>query len=214
MINLKIFTTGFVTRCIFCVMLVLPASSYAQPASESDPITLEQPVTPDMEVDSGKPRQDSADDKLSLASPDVAEPAPSVAPEETTDAIKTPEDVAENPLGAVGGLVSAIRDGDFRWAAAIALSILMLLFAKARDRFEFFKGDRGGVISVLALSTAGALATSLFSSAPVDVTMFLRAGEIGVLAMGGFLGIKQLFWPADKALAKQASFPAIARDKE
>ena len=131
----------------------------------------------------------------SSAQPELMEP------EGLNEPTATPEEVASKPLGAMSDLVSAIRSGNWRIVAAIALSLIMLAGAKARDKIAFFKGDRGGIVAIFTLSAVGALATSLFADGAIDATMFLRAAEVGLLAIGGFVGFKKLVWPSDKKAA-------------
>lgn len=106
------------------------------------------------------------------------------------------------PVEAAAELVSAVRAGDWRKTVALALSLLMLAFGRFRGNFKFLAGDRAGVVILFTMSAAGALVTSLLGNAPIDYLIFVRAFEIGLLAMGGFLGVKKLFWPSDDDIAK------------
>jgi hypothetical protein len=108
------------------------------------------------------------------------------------------EKIADAPIQAVGDGVSAIRDGDWRKVAALALSLMMFGLSKARSRIAFFKGDRGGVIAIFFLSASGALVTSLVGGNPIDFKMFSAAAEIAALSIGGFVGIRKFIWPDDK----------------
>lgn len=119
-----------------------------------------------------------------------AAPAPAVATAELP-----PEVTAD--LDTLSRLVRAVRSGIWRDAAGLALILIMGLFGLIRDRFKYFKGDRGGVISVFSLSLAGALSASLLSSAPIDFKMFYTAGLIAITAIGGFTAVKRLIWPED-----------------
>lgn len=101
------------------------------------------------------------------------------------------------PIEAAAELVSAVRAGDWRKTVALALSLLMLAFGRFRGNFKFLAGDRAGVVILFTMSAAGALVTSLLGNAPVDYRMFVAAFEIGLYAMGGFLGFKKLFWPSE-----------------
>jgi hypothetical protein len=130
-----------------------------------------------------------------LLAPDLAPvpaPAPTLAPGELS--AKTLE---EAPIEAAGELVSAVRTGNWRKTVAFALSLLMLGVGRFRGKFKFLKGDRAGVVILFTMSAAGALSTSLLGNAPIDYRMFMAALEIGLYAMGGFLGVKKFFWPDD-----------------
>ena len=130
-------------------------------------------------------------------------PAASLAQEvaaspEAVEAV-TPAVVAtDSAFDTVGDLVGSIRLGNWREAAAASLMLLMLGFGSVRNRIKWLAGDRGGVVSVFALSFAGAIATSLMGESPVDGKMFLTAAGIALTAIGGFHAIKQFFWPRDQ----------------
>ena len=96
-------------------------------------------------------------------------------------------DPATDPVGTLLKLVTAIRDTDWRLVAALALSLLIagLRWVVARQWWEE-QSKRLKAATVLAISLAGALVTSLLAGAPVNVGMFLRAGEVAVLAGGGY----------------------------
>jgi hypothetical protein len=151
------------------------AGAYAQP----------EPVTAEADVLSS----------TDLLQPDIepaaeAELAPGELSEKTIDGA---------PIEAAGELVSAIRTNNWRKTVALALSLLMLGLGRYRKNFKFLKGDRAGVVILFVISTAGALSTSLLGNAPIDYRMFIAALEIGLYAMGGFLGVKKFFWPSDDA---------------
>ena len=160
--------------------------------------TIDASSLPAEAVDAGEvsPAIESATEATELEPTEAAAREAEATPDASES--KTAEDVAEDPVNAVGEMVGAFRAGNWREFAAILLSFIMLGFAKSRDKLKFFRGDRGGVISIFVISSLGAIITSLFGSAPIDLLMFARAGEIAVLAIGGFIGIKKLFWPSDK----------------
>lgn len=97
----------------------------------------------------------------------------------------------------VADMVQSIRAGNWRYAAAFALSLLVLAFGGVRDRVKWFRGDRGGVVAIFVLSFGGALATSLLGSAPIDATMALTSVSVAVTAIGGFTAFKRFLWPKD-----------------
>lgn len=122
------------------------------------------------------------------AGPATAAPAPAAGPVEATPTAE-PEVMTED-------LIKAVRTGQWRMAASLALGLLMLLLSKIRDKVKWFRGDRGGAVLVAVLAFGGALSTALASSAPLDWKLFL--GTLGVMwtAVGGYSWIKKLIWPA------------------
>ena len=124
--------------------------------------------------------------------------APIVAKKKAPGALSD-KTIEEAPVEAAAELVSSIREGDWRKTAALVLSLTMLGFARFRKNLGFLSGKRAGVLTIFGLSTVGALTTSLLGSAPVDYLMFTRALEIGLYAIGGYVGIKNLVWPNRKA---------------
>lgn len=93
-------------------------------------------------------------------------------------------------------IIKAVRSGQWRMAASLALGLIMLFLGKVRDKVKWFKGDRGGALLVALLAFAGALSTALASDAPLDWKLLL--GTLGVMwtAVGGYSWIKKLIWPA------------------
>jgi hypothetical protein len=109
-------------------------------------------------------------------------------------------DTVEADVGsALGELVSAAKSGNWRYVLALSLSLLLVVFAKLRDKVKWFRGDRGGAIAVMVLSIGGALATALASDASIDFKLFLGAAGIAWTAVGGYTWVKRLIWPKDKA---------------
>jgi hypothetical protein len=119
---------------------------------------------------------------------------------------KTAEEIAEDPVGALTQLVEAVRTGQWRMAAAVALSLLMFGWNWLRktdwlkSKIDLSK-DRAGAISVLALAVAGGLLTSLAADAPLDYKMVLGGLWTAVEAAGLFVLIKKIWKPADAAEA-------------
>lgn len=119
-----------------------------------------------------------------------------VASVETAD--PTPvQEATDDPLGTVASLVKAVRSGDWRMVAALALALVMLVLGKVRGKVKWFRGDRGGVVLVFFLATAGMLSTTLAAGMDVDLKMGTTALSAGLMAIGGYVGIKKLLWPSD-----------------
>lgn len=94
-------------------------------------------------------------------------------------------------------IVNDARAGNWRLVAAGVLALLMLALGKLRDKIKWFRGDRGGAVLVMLLSLSGALSTALFSSAELDLRLFLGAAGIAWTAVGGYTWLKKLLWPGD-----------------
>lgn len=119
-----------------------------------------------------------------------------VAAAESADLVGTVEaDVGS----ALGELVTAAKAGNWRYVLALSLSLVLIVFARLRDKIKWFRGDRGGAIAVMVLSMGGALATALASDASVDFKLFLGAAGVAWTAVGGYTWVKRLLWPKDKA---------------
>ena len=125
-----------------------------------------------------------------------AAPSLPAAPAAPVDATKQ---ATEDPVGAAVSLVKALRNHDWKIAAGFALALLLSLGAKMRDKVAFLKGDRGGVIAVFVLAFGGALATAWVAESPLDLKLATTAASIGLMAIGGYTGLKRLIWPKDQA---------------
>jgi hypothetical protein len=138
-------------------------------------------------------------------SPATAEPAPAAldagggtaATEADAPAEAAPEAAQKDPIGALLSLVEAVRGGQWRLVASLALGLLMFGLAKVRDKVKWFSGDRGGAVLVGVLALAGALSTALASDASIDWRLFLGAAGVMWTAVGGYTWIKRLIWPQD-----------------
>lgn len=96
-------------------------------------------------------------------------------------------------------LVQAVRAGN--WWALVAL-ILSMTVALARkflsQKLPFLATDRGGFLTVVALSLFGALASGLLSGTPIGLDLLMDALKIALTAAGGFVGFKKVFLDGDK----------------
>ncbi len=98
-------------------------------------------------------------------------------------------------------VVNAVVSGDARVIAAAVLSLLMVGLAGLRAKLPWLRTDRGGTVLVLALSVLGAIAAAITSGAAINFKLFLTAFEVGLLAIGGYTGVKRLVWPKDATAA-------------
>lgn len=60
----------------------------------------------------------------------------------------------------------------------------------------WFTTDRGGVTMVLGLAFLGAVAHALKADVPINLTTLEGAGKVALGAIGGYAGLKKLFFPA------------------
>jgi hypothetical protein len=105
--------------------------------------------------------------------------------------------VEHDPTGAVSDLVAAVRSGQWRQVAALALALLMLALGKVRGKIKLFDGDRGGAILVGLLALSGAMISALVAQAPFDFKLLLGTLGVAFTAVGGYTWFKRLLWPAD-----------------
>ena len=135
---------------------------------------------------------------LCLAPVYVAAQALDSGPVLTEAAESSPAPASEaDPVGILFQIINDVRTGNWRLVAAGGLALLMLVLTKLRDKVRWFKGDRGGAVLVMLLSLGGALSTALFSSAELDLKLFLGAAGIAWTAVGGYTWLKKLLWPGD-----------------
>ncbi len=70
----------------------------------------------------------------------------------------------------------------------------------ALGKIKFFQTDRGGVIMVLGLSIIGGLANAIIALGkfPTDVMTYKAILQTAITAIGGYVALKRIIWPADK----------------
>lgn len=110
-------------------------------------------------------------------------------------------DFESDPFGSLSAFVAAIKLGNWKLVAGIALAGVMMVLSKVRDKIKWFKGDRGGAVLVMVLSLAGALSTGLMAGAAFDLKMVLGAIGVAWTAVGGYTWLKRLIWPQDQEAA-------------
>lgn len=145
--------------------------------------------------------------------PSITWPAVLVEPDAGTD-VDAAEVVADpaaeveaDPVGSLQLLVSAIKAGQWRFVVALLIAFVMFFSSKiwpVREKFEWFKGDRGGAILVMLLSLGAAVSAALASSAALDWKLFVGAIGVCWTAVGGVQWLKRLIWPKDSADADAA----------
>lgn len=107
-------------------------------------------------------------------------------------------------------LMTSIIEGDGRVIAAMAISLVMLLFASVRERISWLRSDRGGTLSVLVLAYGGALVVALRDDVDVTARLFLHALEVALIAIGGYTGVRRLIWPKDEEAPVEPEAPPAA----
>jgi hypothetical protein len=111
-------------------------------------------------------------------------------------------DPETNPAGFLEDSYNAVRSGNWIHFAALLLIGLTWLARKpwALGRWAFFKTDRGGVAMAFGLSILGGLGTALaaLGKFPTDLATYKAIAMTAVTAMGGYVALKRLLWPADK----------------
>jgi hypothetical protein len=126
----------------------------------------------------------------------TAETAPKVVSEESD-----PSDLAMRA-------VKAAKSRDWKLLIALVVSILAWGARKYGKSYVPFLGtDRGGIITVFALAFVGCIANVMIAlgSGGLASDIWLDAVSIAMLSIGGYTGLKKLFFPAD---AKASPEPA------
>ena len=173
-------------KCValFAALCLTPALALAQPADPPKEAPAAEPAAPEAPAAAEAPKE-------------APEPEAASA---TTEPEKTPaETLEDDPIGFLGKLVQVIRDGEWQIATRmIVASILIGLVYFARrfgKKLEFFRSDRGGPILVFGISFGGFIGASLLAASPIDLKLFLTATEVGLMAIGGFIGLRRVLWP-------------------
>lgn len=156
-------------------------------------------LTPDALAQTiGMPDAAATEETGDVADPEEAVTAPlpieadagPAAPAKASDPVK---DTEADPVGAVGKIFAAVKEGNWRMVAALVLSLCMLMFAKARQNWKLFAGKRGGAVAVMLLSLVGGFATSLAAGAPIDWGLIIAVVGTAWTAVGGYTWLRDLF---------------------
>lgn len=102
-------------------------------------------------------------------------------------------------------IFEAISKGDWFLVAAAALSILIgVLRSKVVPLLplgklkSFLLSDRGGVVVTVAGALVGGVVHALRADVQFGPDFFLTVLKVAFAAMGGYVGFKRLFFPADE----------------
>lgn len=129
----------------------------------------------------------------------VADPGATAAGEPAFAEPTPAEKAKADPVGTAAQVVKDIKSGNWRMVAAGVLALLMLLAAKARSQWKWFRGKRGGAVLVLVLGLAGSFSAALATSSPLDLSLFVGALGVTWTAVGGYTHIRRIIWPSDAA---------------
>ena len=108
------------------------------------------------------------------------------------------------------GLVRVAYDGiasggDWMVVAGAGLSLVVLGLRRFGRRPlpvleapilpTWFLTDRGGVVLVFALAVLGSIAHGLAAHAPFGLATLVAAAKVGLVAIGGYAGLRRFLWP-------------------
>jgi len=124
--------------------------------------------------------------------------APAPAAEPTTEPAAV--EVAAKPateLDALARAYHAVRAGNYREVAALALILVMMLGRRFEKKLPgFLHGDRGRVILLFILAFAGAAGhTALAGGEFGSLSLWKTAAVVAVEAAGGYTAFRKLVWP-------------------
>lgn len=92
--------------------------------------------------------------------------------------------------------LAAVHAGNYKLLAALA--VVGLVAALRKWGPEWVKGDRGGAALAFVVAMAGALVTAFSAGAGFSWQLLADAAAVALTAIGGFVGVKKLLFPADK----------------
>lgn len=133
------------------------------------------------------------------------------------------ESVTNDPVTAlVITLLEKVMSGD--WAAVASAAIALVVYVSRLKKSPLqkiflklsfgkwdIKSDRGGALLVLLLGLAGGLVTTLTAGAPISVALLVTCLKESVMAAGGYVLVKKIFFPTDEVEnPKTASDAAVA----
>ena len=128
------------------------------------------------------------------AATEASEPAPA-------DGAK---DAADDPLGTLGEIRSAVQDGNWGLAVLLALMLLVALLRWGAGKIgflSFFKGKLGGYLLVFTSSTGGMLLTVIGGGGSLSFSTISQAVIFGFGAIGGWEAWKDVKSKKPKAEA-------------
>lgn len=121
---------------------------------------------------------------------------------------------SDDPVQLVPQLVAAFAAHDWRTVGALGIVLFVMLVRwAARLKTEglppwlakalgWLRTDRGGAALSLTLGLLAAVGSLLASGGTITLATILSGLVNAAIASGGFVLVKKLFWPADKAPAK------------
>jgi len=104
----------------------------------------------------------------------------------------------DDVVGIIAKVVQSAKEGNWKLVTALLLMLAMAALNRVRGKVKFLTGDRGGAISVMALSFLGALATALAAEMAFDLKLVWGAFTTALIAAGGYNWFKRVVWPEDQ----------------
>jgi hypothetical protein len=135
-----------------------------------------------------------------------ADAGPPLATTVTITSSTQPEPTAASPA-VIDQVVRDVQRGNWRYAMAGALSLLMLALQRARGKVRWFAGRRGGAILVMVLALAGSLVTVLASSTPLTPGLLFGAFTVALTAVGGWEWVRALLDRSSTVVIIETSQP-------
>ncbi len=119
----------------------------------------------------------------------VAAPVPVAPP-----AAHEPSD----PIAWATSVYEAVRGGHWAIVAGLVLIAVTWVFRRfILSDWAWVRTDRGGVLLAGLLSIVGAFTNASLAGQWMDGKAWLAALEAALVAMGGYVGVRRLIWPAD-----------------
>lgn len=127
----------------------------------------------------------------------VAQPDPGDGPTPTW--VEDQSQAQEDPVDLGTKLFNAIKSGNYWYALGAFLGLLTFGFRRllAWKKINWFQTDRGGLAAIGITSLLSLSSVSLLAMQAPSLALLWGVLAGTVTAMGGYVGIKKLFWPKD-----------------
>lgn len=122
-------------------------------------------------------------------------------------------DPAADPGAFAKAVYDAFHARNWRLLGALLLVGLVWAARQAKRWVPWFGTDRGGAVLVLALGVLTGLSSALAAGAPFTGYLLLDCLTGSVIAAGGWVLVKRLIWPKDRATPAPAASPPGASSR-